>query len=97
MAIGLSFAAANAQEKEAAPQTLFKNVKVFNGTEDKLIEADVLVEGNLIKAVAKGAKARKDATVIDGGGRTLMPGLIDSHTHFLFQVPGGVGAAEQMH
>lgn len=41
----------------------------------------VLVEGPLIKKVGKGLKADANATVIDGGGRTLMPGLIDSHVH----------------
>ena len=29
-----------------------------------------------------------EVTVIDGGGRTLMPGLIDSHTHFTHCLPG---------
>lgn len=40
----------------------------------------VLIEGNLIKAVGKNLKD-EGATVIDGGGRTLMPGMIDSHVH----------------
>jgi len=35
--------------------------------------------------------------IIDGGGRTLMPGLVDGHTHFNLTMPGGVAAAEQMH
>jgi imidazolonepropionase-like amidohydrolase len=65
------------------PQTLFKNVNIFNGTEDKLYENhQVLVEGNIIKAISAGEiEARDGATVIDGNGRTLMPGLIDSHVH----------------
>ncbi len=50
----------------------------------------VLVEGNLIKKVAKGdIETRDDAKVIDGGGRTLMPGLIDMHTHVMCKY--GVG------
>ena len=52
---------ATAQDAEAPPQTLFQNVQVFNGTDDKFHDVDVLVEGNLIKTVAKGAKAREDA------------------------------------
>ena len=71
-----------AQDKAPPPpQTLFTNVKIFNGVDDKLIEADVLVEGNLIKAIGKKLKAREDATVIKGEGRTLMPGLIEGHGH----------------
>ena len=79
-------------------QTLFINVHVFDGVNEQRIEnANVLVEGNLIKEVSSDAIDAGDATVIDGGGRTLMPGLIDGHTHFALTMPGGLGAAEQMH
>ncbi len=81
-----------AKDKQASPQTLFTNVNIFNGTSAKLaMGQDVLVEGNLIKKIGKGLKAGKGATVIDGAGRTLMPGLIEAHAHLslhgdLFQV-----------
>jgi len=43
---------------------------------------NVLVEGNLIKEIATSKiVADNNAIIIDGGGRTLMPGLIDSHVH----------------
>jgi len=42
---------------------------------------DVLVEGNKITKIANSIPAPAGATVIDGGGRTLMPGLIDAHYH----------------
>lgn len=71
-----------AAKKEAPTQVLFKNVNIFDGTSEKLIKGkDVLVEDNLIKKVGKGLKAGAGATVIDGGGRTLMPGLIEGHGH----------------
>lgn len=42
----------------------------------------LLVEGDTIRELSdKPIKAPKDATVIDCGGRTLMPGLIDAHVH----------------
>ena len=41
----------------------------------------MLVEGNLIKDVSTDAIEADGAAVIDGGGRTLMPGLIDAHWH----------------
>lgn len=67
-------------------QTLIKNVNIFDGENEKLLMGqDVLVEANLIKKIGKGLKADKDASVIDGGGRTLMPGLIDMHTHLMFR------------
>jgi len=62
---------------------VFTNVKLFDGKSNKLIEGKaIIVDGTKIKAVeAAGNKAPEGATVIDGGGRTLMPGLIDAHWH----------------
>ena len=66
--------------QDTLPQTLFTNVHVFDGVKEARIEnASVLVEGNLIKEVTTEAIDAPGATVVDGGGRTLMPGLIDSH------------------
>ncbi len=65
--------------------TLFTSVNVFDGINEKLIEkASALVEGNKIKQVSTGKIEAAGATVIDGGGRTLMPGLIDAHWHTMF-------------
>ena len=61
---------------------LFRNVHVFDGIHEKRIEnANVLIEGNLISQVSNKEIAGDGATVIDGGGRTLIPGLIDAHWH----------------
>jgi imidazolonepropionase-like amidohydrolase len=81
------------------PQTLFINVNVFDGASEQLaMNKRVLVEGNLIKTIGdESLKADKGATVIDGAGRTLMPGLIDGHTHFALTVPGGLSVAEDSH
>ena len=77
----LGFTAA-AEEAKKPAQILFTNVNVFDGKNEQLsIGQDVLVEGNLIKTIGKGLKADNGATVIDGVGRTLMPGLIDGHAH----------------
>ena len=63
-------------------RTLFTNVHVFDGVSAERIEnANVLVEGNLIKSVSTDPIDAAGATVIDGGGRTLMPGMIDLHWH----------------
>lgn len=64
---------------------LFINVDVFDGRNEKLITgASVLTEGKLIKQVSTRAIRAESATVIDGKGRTLMPGLIDAHWHTMF-------------
>jgi len=78
----------SAAEEAPKPQVLFTNVNVFDGKSDKLAEGmSVLVEGNLIKKIAKGKIKADGAKVIDGGGRTLMPGLIDMHVHLSTFLP----------
>ena len=63
-------------------RVLFENVNIFDGISKQLREQmSVLVEGNLIQSIARRIENSPGATVIDGGGRTLMPGLIDSHAH----------------
>ena len=65
---------------------LFKNVNVLDCTGAPPFAGQVLVEGNRIKAVApQGSKiAAEGAQVVDGGGATLMPGLVESHSHMTF-------------
>ncbi len=76
----LAATAVSAQQDPA--QTLITNVHVFDGVNDGRIEnANVLIEGNLIAAVSTDPISAEGATVIDGGGRTLIPGLIDVHWH----------------
>jgi imidazolonepropionase-like amidohydrolase len=66
-------------------QILFTNVNVFDGTSEGLLaNANVLVEGNMIAAVSVDPIEADGATMIDGGGRTLMPGLIDAHRHTIY-------------
>jgi len=65
----------------APSEILFRNVRVFNGRASQLTgPTDVLVRGTTIAAVGTGGGAAS-ATVIEGAGRTLMPGLIDAHWH----------------
>src|ERR1700738_431559 len=42
---------------------------------------DVLVEGNRITAIGAAVQAPTDATVIDGAGKLVMPGLMNAHLH----------------
>ena len=78
-----------AAESESPKQVLFKNVNVFNGTENKIYENhQVLVEGNLIKEISSGEiEPNTGATVVDGGGRTLTPGFVESHAHLVLMGP----------
>ncbi len=73
---------------DATSKVLIKNVNIFNGKDDKLLRnQSVLVEGNLIKQIAAGSINATDATVIDGGGRTLLPGFIEAHAHLMLMGP----------
>jgi imidazolonepropionase-like amidohydrolase len=68
----------------ADTSTLFTNIRVFDGISEELAERDVLIVGNRIAAVGADLDA-PEATVIDGEGMTLMPGLIEMHTHLMFR------------
>lgn len=79
--IFLALAAGPSLAQDNAP-ILITNVNVFDGVNEALIEdANVVVTGNLITAVSTEDLAVAGGQVIDGGGRTLIPGLIDVHWH----------------
>ena len=63
-------------------QYLFKNFAMLDPEHDELIGGhQLLVEGDKIREVAERPIAAPHASIVDCGGRTLMPGLIDSHVH----------------
>ena len=67
---------------------LFRDVRVFDGVSGRVSAAqDVLVRGNRIERIAAGLPAEAGTRVIDGGGRVLMPGLIDAHWHSMMAAP----------
>ena len=64
------------------PVTLFENVRIFDGKGAALsAPSNVLIRGNVIERISTPpipVDRRADTRIIDGGGRTLMPGLIDN-------------------
>ncbi|MCZ8135572.1 MAG: amidohydrolase family protein [Porphyrobacter sp.] len=85
-ALILAPAAPLAAQEAPVPEVVFTNVRVFDGTADALSgPTTVVVRGNVIAAIGpEAAPALPEATVIDGTGQTLMPGLIDNHVHMMF-------------
>ena len=61
-----------------------RNVRVFDG-ERMLPRASVVVSHGVIRAVDVDAAVPPNVEVVDGVGRTLVPGLIDAHTHTAFR------------
>jgi len=63
--------------------TLFRNVRLIDGTGALPVSADILVQGNRIAEVSlQPGQLTGDHRLVEGQGRTLMPGLCDAHTHF---------------
>ena len=93
LVIGAAFIVSDVNAEGARQQTLFTNVHVFDGVNaDRIENASVLVVGNLIKIVSTDPFKAEGATHIDGGGRTLMPGMIDGHAHLGIALPPPVHA-----
>ena len=66
------------------PQTLFTNANlVLDGFTALQPSFSVSVKDGLIASVSATPIDRGDATIVDVGGRTLMPGLIDAHAHIV--------------
>ena len=71
---------------------LFTNVELYDGTGKPPFHADVAVQDDKIVTVApSGTLNRTGSTVVDGGGKALVPGFVDVHTHSdaaTYRVPG---------
>lgn len=86
MSVGLTSAVrAQGNPLASSAVTLFENVRIFDGKSAALsAPSNVLVRGNKIETISTQPIAvdrRADTRIISGGGRTLMPGLIDAHWH----------------
>jgi len=84
---------AQAQDAKPAeqPVTFFQNVRIFDGKSGALSSAmNVLVRGATIEKISEDIPPTDliaNTKVIAGGGRTLMPGLIDMHWHTMLVRP----------
>jgi imidazolonepropionase-like amidohydrolase len=68
-------------EASAAPPTVIQNATIMTAAGDVLDDADILLQDGTIAALGTDLDAPSDARVIDGQGRFVTPGLIDSHSH----------------
>ena len=59
---------------------LITNARLVN--EGAIRDMDVLISGDRIEKIASGISAPTGATIIDAGGKYLLPGMIDDQVHF---------------
>lgn len=79
----------------------FTNVRIFDGGGETPFMGDVLVSGNRITRVTKSGYGQRTppvvgATVIDGAGAFLMPGMVEAHTHFSWNDQPSLDSIQRM-
>jgi imidazolonepropionase-like amidohydrolase len=81
--------AVTAQGTAAQQTVVIRAARLLDGKSDTAVkDGVVIVEGEKIKAVGAGLAIPTNAKVIDLGDATLLPGLIDAHTHLLLEMDG---------
>ena len=77
---------------------LFSNARIFDGTGAQPYAGEVLVQGNRIARVGRGARSLPTAgvTVIDAAGAFLMPGMCEAHTHFAWNNSATLDGIQRM-
>ncbi|MEA2599600.1 MAG: hypothetical protein QOF89_592 [Acidobacteriota bacterium] len=76
----LSNGAATADPPPVSDSFAITGVRVFNGSE-VIPAATVVVRNGRIEAVGSNVAVPQDVPTIDGTGSTLMPGIVDAHSH----------------
>src|SRR6185295_10730772 len=80
VALALTWSATASAAEATVKPIAITNVRIFDGT--RLIpRGTVVIKGRTIAAVGPRVAVPAGAEVIDGKGATLLPGLIDGHTH----------------
>lgn len=82
MFAGFGLAPRAVRAQEAGRPLLLTNLRLFDGLELSMREGvSTLVQGDRIAGLPPAAERPDGATVIDCGGRAVVPGLIDAHWH----------------
>jgi imidazolonepropionase-like amidohydrolase len=74
------------QREDSMSRTIIRDCRVWDGSDKAAFPVDLLIEGGRIRAVARnrGQLDGAGAEVIEAGGMTLMPGLVEGHAHHSF-------------
>src|SRR5262249_19883082 len=81
LALGSTFSAMASE-----PVTVLRAARLYDGKADAVVSPGVVVvsDGHIV-AAGSSAQAPAGARVIDLGDATLLPGLMDAHTHLSFE------------
>ncbi|MDA9451378.1 MULTISPECIES: metal-dependent hydrolase family protein [Bradyrhizobium] len=91
-AVAMILGSASSAKAQQDSAVLFRNVRIFDGKSAALSAAsNVLVRNGKIEKISA-ADIAAAGQVIDGGGRVLMPGLIDAHWHVMLVRPTPMAA-----
>jgi len=86
---------ATAEENARIPGLVIRNGRIFDGCGTEPFSADVYIEGDRIRAVDKRVPLDQQVQQIDASGMTVMPGLVDLHTHLSYHEPDIPAATAQ--
>ncbi|HEV8598443.1 MAG TPA: amidohydrolase family protein [Gemmatimonadales bacterium] len=71
------------------PPVLIRNATVLTGAGEELPNASVLFRDGKVVAIGTSVAAPTDAQVVDGTGKFVTPGIIDTHSHLgVYAAPG---------
>ena len=71
------------------PPVLIRNATILTGTGQEIANGSVLFRDGRIVAVGPSVEAPADAQVVDGSGKFVTPGVIDTHSHIgVYAAPG---------
>ncbi|MDI3562308.1 amidohydrolase family protein [Bradyrhizobium sp. Arg816] len=87
ISIGIGLDSPSSAQAQQDTAVLFRNVRIFDGKNAALSAAsNVLIRNKTIEKIST-TDIAATGQVIDGGGRVLMPGLIDAHWHAMLVRP----------
>jgi imidazolonepropionase-like amidohydrolase len=76
-------------KRHANPPVLIRNATVMTAAGQELVNASVLIQDGKIVAVGNTVTAPAGAVVVDGSGKFVTPGIIDTHSHLgVYPAPG---------
>jgi imidazolonepropionase-like amidohydrolase len=81
--------------RRANPPVLIRNATVLTAAGQEIPNASVLFRDGKIVAVGAGVTAPSDAVIVDGTGKFVTPGIIDTHSHLgVYAAPGTFGESD---